>query len=381
MLDRVASLSSGLELYSEWQRALTIIREQASQRLTKEELEPISNEIKLARRGEDAVNLARMLMQEAAHRVRRVSSDDDISWHNETIELLLLEEEATKSNTVKYNRLLIEADLYQRQHDFTKASNIFSQLYELVTNTPALNMPHLIQLTQLNQADNFVRNFQFEAALQLTSNVKRNITGEPMNWLLARKIEAEALFFLEDYKESRNILIQLINHPNGRWGDQADEMMLGVASAYFAEGNYKESIKALQEITILPRRNKSGFNLGVRALRCMNLIMLDKFDDLCDDLERDQKYMQRLTGTHHIRQRDVAIMKTLLGFATGGINFKRVAENKAPQLKQLQTGSDDCIWHPLTHEWIVFDQWFAAAAAGSKYRFAMPEYLQQSEVG
>jgi tetratricopeptide (TPR) repeat protein len=381
ILDRVASQSSGLELYSEWQRALMIIREHAAQRLTSEELQPITDEIQLARRGEDAVSRSRILMLEAAHRERRVSVEIHNDWHKAAINELLEEERALKSATVEYNRLLIETDLLQRQHRYTEAGVILKQAYELVMNSPALKMPHVIHLTQMNQADNMLRDGQFEAAIQLSNLIQRGISGEPMNWLQSRKIEAEALFFLEDYTESRNILIQLINHPNGRWGDQADEMMLGVASAYFAEGNYKESLKALQEITILPRRNKSGFNLGVRTLRCMNLIMLNKFDDLCDDLERDQKYMQRLTGTHHIRQRDVAIMKTLLGFANSGIDFRRVSESKAAQLKQLTTGSDDCVWHPLTHEWIVFDQWFAATAKGENYRFAMPEYLQQSEVG
>ncbi|MGL5892336.1 MAG: tetratricopeptide repeat protein [Bacteroidia bacterium] len=277
-----------------------------------------------------------------------------------------------------YNRMLIQADAHQRHHQYSEAAIILKRIYELVLNTPALKMPHLIHLTQMNQADNLLRDGQFEAAIQLSHFIQKGITGEPMNWLQSRKIEAEAFFFLEDYTESRNILIQLINHPNGRWGDQADEMMLGVASAYFAEGNYKESLKAIQEITVLPRRNKSGFNLGVRALRCMNLIMLDKFDDLCDDLERDQKYLQRLTGTHHIRNRDVVIIKTLLGFASNGINFKRVAELKSALLQQLAQGSDDCIWYPLTHEWIVFDQWFFAAAEGAPYRFSMPDHLQEA---
>ena len=381
LLDRSASQCEGLELYSEWQRALVLIRDHASQRLSSDELEPISFEIQKVRRGEDAVALARILMQEAAGRVRRVSSDDSIEWHNEAIKKLQIEEEITKSITVVYNRMLIEADAFQRKHQYSEATIVLKNLYNLVTNSPALNMPHLIHLTQLNQADNYIRDLQFDSAFTLTKSIQKNLPGEGMNWLQSRKIEAEALFFLEDYTESRNILIQLINHPNGRWGDQADEMMLGVASAYFAEGNYKESLKALQEITILPRRNKSGFNLGVRTLRCMNLIMLNKFDDLCDDLERDQKYMQRLTGTHHIRQRDVAIMKTLLGFSSSGINFARVAEQKATHLKQLTTGSDECIWHPLTHEWIVFDQWFAAAAAGKPYQFALPEYSQNQAVG
>ncbi|MFN8714328.1 MAG: tetratricopeptide repeat protein [Bacteroidota bacterium] len=381
LLDRAASQSEGLELYSEWQRALVLIRDHASQRLTSEELEPISLEIKNARDGEDAVTLARMLMQEAAHRGRRISSEVSTEWHTEAINKLLEEENKTKSVTVAYNRMLIQADAYQRKHQYSKASVILKNVYELVMNSAALKMPHLIQLTQLNQADNLMRDGQFDSAYSLVKSVAKNIAGEGINWLQARKIEAEALFFLEDYTESRNILIQLINHSNGRWGDQADEMMLGVASAYFAEGNYKESLKAIQEITVLPRRNKSGFNLGVRTLRCMNLIMLNKFDDLCDDLERDQKYLQRLTGTHHIRNRDVVIMKTLLGFAGSGINFKRVAELKSTLLQQLAQGSDDCIWYPLTHEWIVFDQWFAAAAKGENYRFVMPEYLQNQAVG
>lgn len=378
ILDRVASQSSGLELYSEWQRALMIIREHAAQRLTSDELVPISEEIEIARRGEDAVTKSRMLMLEAAHRERRVSAESNNEWHNAAINELLAEEKALKSATVAYNRLLIQVDALQRQHRFSEATTILKQAYELVLNTPALNMPHLIHLTQMNQADNMLRDGQFEAAIQLSHLIQKGITGEPINWLTARKIEAEALFFLEEYTESRNILIQLINHPNGRWGDQADEMMLGVASAYFAEGNYKESLKAIQEITVLPRRNKSGFNLGVRALRCMNLIMLNKFDDLCDDLERDQKYLQRLTGTHHIRQRDVVIMKILLGFAGNGINFKRVAELKSTLLQQLSQGSDDCIWYPLTHEWIVFDQWFYAAAERAAYRFSMPDHLQEA---
>jgi tetratricopeptide (TPR) repeat protein len=322
-----------------------------------------------------------MLMQEAAHRGRRISSEVSTEWHTEAINKLLEEENKTKSVTVAYNRMLIQADAYQRKHQYSKASVILKNVYELVMNSAALKMPHLIQLTQLNQADNLMRDGQFDSAYSLVKSVAKNIAGEGINWLQARKIEAEALFFLEDYTESRNILIQLINHSNGRWGDQADEMMLGVASAYFAEGNYKESLKAIQEITVLPRRNKSGFNLGVRTLRCMNLIMLNKFDDLCDDLERDQKYLQRLTGTHHIRNRDVVIMKTLLGFAGSGINFKRVAELKSTLLQQLAQGSDDCIWYPLTHEWIVFDQWFAAAAKGENYRFVMPEYLQNQAVG
>jgi tetratricopeptide (TPR) repeat protein len=381
LLDRVASMSSGLELYNEWQRALIIIREQASQRLTSDELLPITLEIDLARKAGDAVLKSRILMHEAAHRERRVSAEINHDWFYSVNSELLEEEEYTKSVTVRYHRLLIKVDHFQRQHRYIEAAGILKDIYELTQKYPALKMPHLIQFVQLNQADNMNRAGMFNEALFLTRQVQTQITGEPMNWLQSRKIEAEALFFLEDYTESRNILIQLINHPNGRWGDQADEMMLGVASAYFAESNYKESLKALQEITILPRRNKSGFNLGVRALRCMNLIMLNKFDDLCDDLERDQKYMQRLTGTHHIRQRDVAIMKTLLGFSSSGINFARVAEQKASLLKQLATGSDECIWHPLTHEWIVFDQWFAAAAAGKPYQFALPEYSQNQAVG
>lgn len=378
LLDRVASQSSGLELYSEWQRALFTIREHASQRLTAEELEPISSEIKLARQSADAVSRARMLMHEAAHRERRITVESDDSWFKQAITELELEEQSTNSATVSYHRLLIRIDSLQRQHRYWEAGTLLKETYALTTNVPALRMPHLQQFVQLNQADNLLREGQFDAACQLSRQVQTQIIGEPMNWLQARKIEAEALFFLDEYSEARNIWVQLLNHPNGRWGDQADEMLLGLSASYFAEENYKESFKTLNEITILPRRNKSGFNLGVRALRCMNLIMMKRFDELADELERDQKYLQRLTGSHHIRPRDVLIMRILLTFATHGLDAAQIVNLRNTQLRQLAEGSDDCLWHPLTHEWIVFDQWLQAQVAGTRYCFRYPEYHREA---
>ncbi|MCA6363648.1 MAG: hypothetical protein IM638_11480 [Bacteroidetes bacterium] len=376
LLQRVIAQAEKYELYGELSRALMIARQNLSLRLTSEEYSSVSSQIENTRKAEDGVLLASRLREEAGHRQRK-TNEKEFEWHDLAISKIFELEKESKSKTIRFYRFLLQADLHSQQKHWDKSSELLSEAWQLVEKEKALNLPHLKISVRLLQADNLLFAGHFDAALKAAQSASQQIKAENFNWLVAKKLEADALFYSGKYKEASLIYKMVIKHPNGNYDENyKDILRYSIASSSVAEGNYQGAISVLNDITILPRQNKTGFNLAVRGLHALCLIALDDHAQLFDEMQKQRVYYSRLSVNSQVSPRNVALFRILLGYASNrGIDHSRVFTDRAEHIENLRTGANGCEWQPNGFEMIVYDQFLDALAAGEQYDFMLPDYL------
>ncbi len=377
LFHRVIAQAEKYELYSELNRALTGARQNLSLKLTSSEYSRITEELKKARIAEDGVTLALRLRQEGAHLQRKSTPENNILWHLNAHRELEELENSTDSKSIRFHRLLLLSDLYCRQHLWNDASNALSEAWLVLENEVSVRQPHLKILVKHHQGDVMLSAGQFDAALTITRSALQLIKGENFNWLNLKKMEADALFYTGKYTQAINTFLMVLQHPNGNFDETfKDVLRYSIASCNVALGKYEKAISELNDITILPRQNKTGFNLAVRGLHSLCLIALDDHAQLFDEMQKQRVYYSRLSPNSQVSPRNVALFRILLGYASNrGISHERVFKDRSEHFENLRTGANGCRWQPNGFEMIVYDQFLDALAAGEQYDFMLPDYL------
>lgn len=379
LFHRVIAQAEKYELYGELSRALTNARQSLSLRLSQAEYSRLSEELLSARKAEDGVTLALRLRQDGAHQHRKSSPDKNVSWHINAHRELEELEHSTNSKSIRFHRLLFLSDLYCRQHFWNDASNALSEAWHLLENQVSVRQPHLKILVLHHQGDVMLSAGQFDAALTITRSALQLNKAENFNWLNLKKMEADALFYTGQFASAFTTYQLVQHHPNGNFDETfKDVLRYSMANCQTALGNYQSAIDLLNDITILPRLNKTGFNLSVRGLHALCLIALDDHAQLYDEMQKQRVYYSRLKNKSQIGFRYEALYRILLGYSLiDGINHKRVVNERAVHFENLRSGSNDCRWQPNGFEMIVYDQFLDALVAGQPYDFMLPDYLYQ----
>ncbi len=377
LFHRVIAQAEKYELYSELSRALIGARQNLSLRLTETEYQRISDEIIKARKAEDGLSYSLRIRQEGAHRQRKNEAEENLVWHIKAHKELEELENSTNSKTIRFHKLLFLSDIYCRQHFWHDASKALSEAWELLENEISVRQPHLKVLVRHHQGDVMLSAGQFDAALTITQSALQIMKGENFNWLNLKKMEADALFYTGKYTQAINTYLLVLQHPNGNFDETfKDVLRYSIASCNVALGKYENAISVLNDITILPRQNKTGFNLAVRGLHSLCLIALDDHAQLFDEMQKQRVYYSRLSPNSQVSPRNVALFRILLGYASNrGISHERVFKDRSEHFENLRTGANGCRWQPNGFEMIVYDQFLDALAASESYDFMLPDYL------
>ncbi len=139
------------------------------------------------------------------------------------------------------------------------------------------------------------------------------------------------------------------------------------AHIHFLFFRMRESLKSIQNLDVF-EKDKAGWNLGVRLLRIMNFIEMDKLDTAELHIESMRKHIERTEKSGiKVRKRDKTILKILIELVKQDFNFQKTLMKKADLIALLGSTEFEYCWEMMKHEMIVFHVWFKAKADGIEY--------------
>jgi tetratricopeptide (TPR) repeat protein len=133
------------------------------------------------------------------------------------------------------------------------------------------------------------------------------------------------------------------------------------ACILFATKQFKEALQLLNK-SLEIEKDKTGWNIALRILNIMVFIELSKINEASRSLEALRKYMERLTKSDEVKERDILIIKLLREIEKDGFRFDPKNANAAKMLKELSEKDKTTSWNYYTPELIPFHEWVKGTA-------------------
>lgn len=109
-------------------------------------------------------------------------------------------------------------------------------------------------------------------------------------------------------------------------------------------------------------KDKTGWNIALRTLNIIVFIELSKINEASRALEALRKYMERLTKSDEVKQRDILIIKLLREIEKDGFRYDPKNANATKMLKELSEKDKPVSWNYYTPELIPFHEWVKGTA-------------------
>jgi tetratricopeptide (TPR) repeat protein len=128
------------------------------------------------------------------------------------------------------------------------------------------------------------------------------------------------------------------------------------ACVLFATKQFKEALQLLNKSLDI-EKDKTGWNIALRTLNILVFIELNKINEAARALEALRKYMERLTKSDEVKQRDILIIKLLREIEKDGFRLNQKNMIASKLLKELSEKNKPTSWNYYTPELIPFHEW------------------------
>ena len=268
----------------------------------------------------------------------------------------------TKSQEVNYFMHILQIALYEKEKNFKKAIEFCKKLLTMLNKSPVLFSKDRIGFAHNNLCffNVYIENYK-EAALQARNSLKFLIPNS-MSYLITKEQEFFAYFYAKSYPNSLKCIDEMLDHSMADTGGyRKSKFIYYQACVFFATKQFKDALQLLNK-SLEIEKDKTGWNIALRTLNIMVFIELNKINEAARSLEALRKYIERLTKSDEVKERDVLIIKLLREIEKDGFTYDPKNANPTKMLKELSEKDKPTSWNYYTPELIPFHEWVKETA-------------------
>lgn len=269
---------------------------------------------------------------------------------------------ATKSQEVDYFMHIFKIALFENEKNFLQAIFYCKKLLSLLKNSKVLYSKDREGFAIGNLSIFNVYTGNFKAAATHAKNAQQLHINNSFNYLTLKEQEFYANFYAGNYKEATKCVSELLEHSLADTGGyKKSKFIYFEACILFATKQFKEALQLLNK-SLEIEKDKTGWNIALRTLNILVFIELNKINEASRSLEALRKYIERLTKSDEVKQRDVLIIKLLREIEKDGFRFDPKNANATKMLKELSEKDKPVSWNYYTPELIPFHEWVKGTA-------------------
>jgi len=241
---------------------------------------------------------------------------------------------------------------------YIEAEKIFYRIQELLINNPSIYTKVRNGDVLMNLSSNALILEDFSRAINYIESAKTFYAKKSVILDIAKEIEFFARFYNGELDTAEKIIEEI--YESSRKGNSP--FMYGKRAYLFAciktiKGEIAKSNELLLEVREI-EKNKGGWNIAKRVLTIINCIEAKDYESADLKVMNLEKFIKRNSTLHHVRKRDILILRILLKLINEGFDFKKVYHKRKRYFDLLESKEPDYYWKIKSPELIVFHQWF-----------------------
>jgi hypothetical protein len=269
----------------------------------------------------------------------------------------------TKSQEVNYYLHILQIALYEHEKNYRQAITYCKKLLLLIKKSSVSYTRGRIGFAMANLSlfNVLIGNYR-EAALHAKNAQQFHIVNS-FNYLVLKEQQFYAYFYAGNYKEATSCTEEMLEHSMADTGGyRKSKFIYYQACVLFATKQFKDALQLLNK-SLEIEKDKTGWNIALRTLNILVFIELSKINEASRALEALRKYMERLTKSDEVKQRDVLIIKLLREIEKDGFRLNQKNANAVKMLKELSEKNKPTSWNYYTPELIPFHEWVRDTAS------------------
>ncbi|MEO5645201.1 MAG: hypothetical protein ABIQ40_00360 [Bacteroidia bacterium] len=368
LLNETIVLAKEIEAFREWKEALEYKIRDIQLKSENRKITRLNEELDFCTVCENALNEAKKIYYDVGTLQRKLGhKHDELLDHCKNSEDTLNElYQKTKSYSILYFYLFAKANTFQVQRDYVNAGKVLFELNKIVTESIVLKTKNNLGRVAISLADNSLYQTHFEVALTYCRNAKSNYVENTYNFFQAEFLEFYAYFYSNQFYLAELKLIGILENPKYQESDfLVNTKKYLLACTYFAREKYTDALSVLVNIEKI-WSDTTGWNVGVRIMIMLCYKMLNNYEFMALERDRFKALFDKYRHQTKIAERDKIILKIIREFLKQNSDFKSIYKRKEKEFKLLINKENE--WKSMSHEMIVFDQWFICMMHKSKYR-------------
>lgn len=279
-----------------------------------------------------------------------------------SIKQMDIDYKATKSQEVNYYMHILTIALYEREKNFEKALEYCKKLLLMLKKSTVLFSKDRIGFAMGNLCifNVFLGKFK-EAALHAKGAQQYHINNS-FNHLTLKEQEFYANFYGGNFKDATKCTEEMLEHSLADTGGyRKSKFVYYQACVLFATKQFKEALQVLNK-SLEIEKDKTGWNIALRTLNIIVFVELNKINEASRALEALRKYIERLTKSDEVKERDILIIKLFREIEKDGFRYDPKNANATKMLKELSEKDKPNSWNYYTPELIPFHEWVKETA-------------------
>jgi tetratricopeptide (TPR) repeat protein len=274
-----------------------------------------------------------------------------------SIKQMELDYKKTKAQEINYYMHILQIALYENEKKFKEAIAFCKKLLLMIKKSTVLYSKDRVGFTlgNLSLFKVLIGNYK-EAALHAKEAQKFHIQNS-FNYLILKEQEFYAYLYENNFNEAIKCTEEILQHSLADTGEfRKAKFIYYQACVLFATKQFKEALHLLNK-SLEIEKDKAGWNIALRILNIMVFIELSKINEAARGLEALRKYMERLSKSDEVKQRDILIIKLLREIEKDGFRLDPKNANAVKMLKELSEKNKPTSWNYYTPELIPFHEW------------------------
>ncbi|CAN5549729.1 hypothetical protein BH11BAC2_BH11BAC2_06380 [soil metagenome] len=369
LLNETIEKAKEVEAYIELTSALELKIRHIKARSETRQMTKLEKDLAFYKNCEKAVIEANRIYYDVATITRKqgISGDKQLAICQKNLKVLNQLYGETQSDSILDYCLFVEASIYLIQKDFNSTGKILQKQYDITLNSLTLNSKPNLGRSAALLAENHLRQFNLDLAMTFCKKAKSYFPEGSFNYFQSEFLEFHALFYTNKFYQAEKKMQGILNNPNYR----ESEYMINtkkylVACTLFAQSKFKDAITSLLSLEKI-WNDTTGWNVGIRILIMLCYKMLGEYELMAIERARFRTLFDKYRHRATISNRDRITLKIIHEFLKPNSDFKSVLERKNDLFQKLLTPGYE--WKVMSHELIVFEQWFMCMLNRKPYKF------------
>jgi hypothetical protein len=274
-----------------------------------------------------------------------------------SIKQMELDYKKTKAQEVNYYMHFLQMALFENEKNFKQAIIYCKKLLLMVKKSKVLYSKDRIGFAMANLTQFNVLIGNYKEAAANAKNAQQFHIQNSFNHLTLKEQEFYAHFYANNNKEALKCTEEMLQHSMADTGGyRKSKFIYYEACVLFVTKQFKEALQLLNK-SLEIEKDKTGWNIALRTLNILVFIELSKINEAARALEALRKYIERLTKSDEVKQRDILIIKLLREIEKDGFRLNPKNATAAKMLKELSEKNKPTSWNYYTPELIPFHEW------------------------
>jgi hypothetical protein len=284
-----------------------------------------------------------------------------------SVDILKLDMERTKSNSVKFYYHLLKSLLLDSEGKINDSKKNFIVLHKFVLSKPQIFNSTDFFIVVSNIANCELCLFNFDSSLRFINAKSPSVSKLYFNKKMLIELEFLNYYYKGDLLNCQTIIESLVQE--NKYITMSpyiiEKRYFYQASLAFVKRDFKLTIDCLNKCRNL-EKDKSGWNIGVRLLFILAHIELNRLNLVESLIENFRKHLSRVNGTD-VSPRFSIILRILVLLEKESFNFAKAQPKCSNQIFKLFGGDRKYRAQLKSPEMIIFHEWFESKVSDVNY--------------